>query len=161
MVSSSSLIEFLSEKTGYRKHSLARIGVDLRKSGVIDSTGRGRNAAGITLKNAADIILAMLGANHPREASDAVNRLNHLTDDEGTKLVCFFVGILEQHRRQFCIDCIEYSHKHDTITIFSSRSSNSTQIKYVFKPKTYDRVSFDIVTRIAGCFLRDLLGYIE
>ena len=162
MVSSSSLIEFLSDKTGYNKHSLDRIGVELRRAGVLHSKGRGCNALNVELKNVADLIFAMLGSNSCKDAPDAVTRFGNLINEEGIKLSDFFLFAFEKHAESYCIEYIEFSRMSNTAFCACSFDGGIIRKIYDFGVKEGELVNrFDVTSRMTGLLLQDILGYIK
>ena len=93
MVSRTMINDTIASITGANRHSIDRNGLVLQKAGIIKSKGRGRNAEAMSYRDATNIILALVGAQTPKESQQAVETLGNLVDDSGEK----FADALERY----------------------------------------------------------------
>ncbi len=83
----------IAQLTGLSKHTVDRIGVNLNKSGLLLSGGRGRHAPAMGPEDLKNIILAMLGAGSTGKVFEAVLQLHGLTAKDGAKFGDVFLNI--------------------------------------------------------------------
>ena len=79
------LNSLIARLAGVSKHSVDRIGVNLNKSGLLQSGGRGRYAPDMGPEDLKNIILALLGAESTGRAFETVLQLHGLVSDNGRK----------------------------------------------------------------------------
>jgi hypothetical protein len=79
------LNSLIATLAGISKHTVDRIGVNLNKSGLLQSGGRGRYAPDMAPEDLKNIILALLGAESTGRVFEAVLQLHVLVADDGTK----------------------------------------------------------------------------
>lgn len=82
----------LSTLTGISNHQINRAGTVLSKAGMIESGGRGFNAPDITPRDAATILLAVIGTDNASRAVETVEKLSLLESSRGRT----FRGTLEE-----------------------------------------------------------------
>jgi hypothetical protein len=79
------LNNLIARFTGVSKHTVDRIGVNLNKSGLLQSGGRGRYAPDMGPEDLKNIILALLGAESTGRVFETVLQLHGLVADDGRK----------------------------------------------------------------------------
>jgi len=90
MTSRTIINQTLAILTGASKSTIDRNGVELKNAGIIKSKGRGRNAVVMGAGDAANIIIALLGSQNPKEAPRAVKEYGPLIDIDGGSDETFF-----------------------------------------------------------------------
>ena len=79
------LNSLIARLAGVGKHTVDRIGVNLNKSGLLQSGGRGRYAPDMGPEDLKNIILALLGAESTGRVFETVLQLHGLVADDGRK----------------------------------------------------------------------------
>ncbi|ACN17846.1 hypothetical protein HRM2_47970 [Desulforapulum autotrophicum HRM2] len=86
MVSSTIVTEVLASLTRVPKSRIVGYVAELRKAGIIDTKGRGRGGAEMEKEDIRSIVFAVLGAEMPKDAPEAVTRLMSLETKDGFTL---------------------------------------------------------------------------
>lgn len=79
------LNNLIARLAGVSKHTVDRIGVNLNKSGLLQSGGRGRYAPDMGPEDLKNILLALLGAESTGRVFETVLQLHGLVADDGRK----------------------------------------------------------------------------
>ena len=72
----------IADLTGIGKHTIDRIGVNLNKSGILQSGGRGRHAPDMGPEDLKTIVLAMLGSESTGRVFETVLKLHAMESGE-------------------------------------------------------------------------------
>jgi hypothetical protein len=83
MASSGDLIDAVSDVLGMNRSTCSSVFRELRTAGLVTNEGRGRNAAAMTVRDAATYLLAICGAERVQDAADAVERYSGLVARTG------------------------------------------------------------------------------
>lgn len=83
----------IAELTGVSRHIIDRIGVNLNKSGIIRSGGRGRHAPAMKAEDLKTIILALLGSESTGKVFKTVLKYHGLENEGGEKFGDVLLGL--------------------------------------------------------------------
>lgn len=92
------LNNLLARLAGVSKHTVDRIGVNLNKSGLLQSGGRGRYAPDMGPEDLKNIILALLGAESTGRVFETVLQLHGLVAEDGRKFGDILLEICTDQR---------------------------------------------------------------
>ncbi|MGD9824804.1 MAG: hypothetical protein AB7U36_10540 [Desulfobacter sp.] len=120
MVSSTAISKILAQLTGVPKSKTDSLALELRKAGILKTKGPGRGGIDIDFEEARDMILALLGANVPKDAPATVKKLNSLVDKDGKTfgdtLLDLFSGPTDN-----LVDCVNVSKTSNHAVIIYSK----------------------------------------
>jgi len=83
VVASSAMVETLADVLGLNPSTCSNIYRELRTAGLVSNRGRGRNAASMTIGDAANLLLAVCAAERLQDAPDAIRRYTGLEAQNG------------------------------------------------------------------------------
>ena len=149
----------IAKLTGISKHTIDRIGVNLNKSGILLSGGRGRHAPDMSPEDLKTIILAMLGSESSGRVFETVLKLHAMESKENDNFGDVLLGICSDSSKATEVMQISVLRNYPKATIYWKDESGTRIGKLQdFRGATdKEQPGMRIIATLSGAVLSELV----
>ncbi|MDX1776502.1 MAG: hypothetical protein R3297_07960 [Desulfobulbales bacterium] len=153
----------ISNLTGISRHTIDRIGVNLNKSGLLHSGGRGRHAPDLGAEDLKNIIMALLGSDSTGNVFRTVLNLHALNAGDGTIFGDALLGICADQEKAGKVVQISVMRNYPQATIYWKDESGARigKIQDFKSSSDQEQPGMRIIATLSGGVLRDLVKAIS
>jgi hypothetical protein len=152
----------IANLTGIGKHTIDRIGVNLNRSGILHSGGRGRHAPDMGPEDLKTIILAMLGSESTGRVFETVLKLHSLESSENDNFGDVLLGICSDINKASEVMQISVLRNYPQATIYWKDKSGTR----IGKMQDFRGVSdkeqpgMRVIATLSGAVLSELVKFV-
>ena len=149
----------IANLTGISKHTIDRIGVNLNKSGILQSGGRGRHAPDMGPEDLKTIILAMLGSESTGRVFETVLKLHAIVSSENDNFGDTLLDICSDINKASEVMQISVLRNYPQATIYWKDESGARIGKMQnFKGATdKEQPGMRVIATLSGAVLNELV----